>query len=518
MRPLVLALALLLPPAALAAGDASRGMPLYQKHCSQCHGVNGAADGPAALFVLPRPRIFKDLSIYKFRSTPNGELPTDDDIHRVIANGVHGTSMPAFTALTDQDRWDLVEVVKSFSPDFQDPTMTGPAVPMPEVASPQPVKDAPASRERGKQVYQDNKCWQCHGQNGRGNGSSWAELKDSDAWGKNIILPADLTQPDTWRGGATAFDVFRTISTGLNGTPMPAYSDSITVEDRWHLAHYVRSLGPEAGRPWDDTIIAINVDQIPSAGDDAAWKAIDDARDEDLEAIFTMFPNVVEPPRLYWPSVTKVHAQAVYTQTEIALRVSWNDRSESKENDVTTVYEDRDGAIHHGTHHPDQLAVQFPARRADWQKRPYFLFGDNKRGVNLWWWRADEGSIQEMNAKGLGALAAQPKEGQQVQGEALYEDGRYVLLLRRSLATADERSDVQLHPGDFAPISFHAWDGYRGELGARGAMTNWHWLYLEPPVPRAKVLAKAGLAALVVLSLLGAVVVSTKRRGRGLAS
>jgi cytochrome c oxidase cbb3-type subunit 2 len=37
-------------------------------------------------------------------------------------------------------------------------------------------------------------------------------------------------------------DIFRTMSTGLAGTPMPSYSDSLPEEDRWALSYYTFAL------------------------------------------------------------------------------------------------------------------------------------------------------------------------------------------------------------------------------------------------------------------------------------
>jgi DMSO reductase family type II enzyme heme b subunit len=509
LRCLAVAAALALASTASAAGDAQHGLVLYQKYCSQCHGTEGKGDGPASQFVLPRPRVLTDALRFKFRTSAGGNLPLDEDIHRVIHDGIHGTSMPAFSVLSEQDHDDLVAAVKTFGEDFKDPAYLADAKKIPELENMKPLPSNLASLDRGRQVYQDNKCWQCHGQQGRGDGPSWSELKDP--WG-NQILPGDLTQPDRFRSGGTVEGIFRSVTTGVE--PMPAYADSISVEDRWHLANYVRAFGPPADRPLDETVIAVKVAAIPAAGDDDGWRKIDDARDEELQASFDMFPNVVEPPRLYWASVTKVKAQAVYTDTEIALRVIWHDRSESKGSDTTTVYQDRDGAIHHGTDHPDQLAVQFPAKTSDRKQRPYFLFGDNKKAVNLWWWRGDTNAAQEMNAKGLGNLAAQPPESQALQAEHSWAEGRHVLLLRRTLTTADARNDVQFEPGDFVPMSFHAWDGFRGEVGNRGSLTNWRWLYLEPPVEQGKVMAKTLLAGLATLGVLGLVVVQTRRGAR----
>jgi cytochrome c oxidase cbb3-type subunit 2 len=48
-------------------------------------------------------------------------------------------------------------------------------------------------------------------------------------------------------------DIFRTISVGLSGTPMPAFEEAFPEEDRWALAYFVLSLSaykdPVSGEP-----------------------------------------------------------------------------------------------------------------------------------------------------------------------------------------------------------------------------------------------------------------------------
>ncbi|HEX7798403.1 MAG TPA: c-type cytochrome, partial [Vicinamibacterales bacterium] len=34
----------------------SRGKQVYDKHCVECHGIDGKGDGPAAHLLTPRPR------------------------------------------------------------------------------------------------------------------------------------------------------------------------------------------------------------------------------------------------------------------------------------------------------------------------------------------------------------------------------------------------------------------------------------------------------------------------------
>ncbi len=485
---------------AWAKGTAVEGAKVYAKRCSQCHGEKGDADGPAATFMLPRPRVLRDNAIYKFRSTSSGELPTEQDLFDIITRGLPGTAMPPFKVLPEQERWDLVAFIKSLTDDFKDSSKTKT---LPELAgNPVPPAADEASLKKGAELWKANKCWQCHGQKGRGDGESWPTLKDS--W-KNQILPANLTNLESYRGGSTPLAIYRTISTGVNGTPMPAYADSIKPAERWHLVNYVLSLAPKPKDKRDDKIVAVRTDKLPATDDDKAWQLAPVAR-------FATFSNVIESPRLYWRSVEFVMVQALYTEREIALRVQWDDRSNSKGSNVSKKYADRDATIYSGTDHPDQMAVQFPAGiQTDPKVRPYILFGDKKLAVNLWWFRADKERATELNGKGSGSLSYQDPASQDVKATTSHAEGRYTVVMRRALTTADEKIDAQFAPGAFVPIAFHVWDGDRGEVGTRRALTAWYWLYLKEPVPTRAYLVPP-VAFVVTFGLLCGLVVLLRRR------
>src|SRR6185503_14302937 len=56
---------------------------------------------------------------FKFRTTSSGQLPTDEDLFRTISRGADGTGMPPWAyLLADDDRWALVDYVKSFDSRF----------------------------------------------------------------------------------------------------------------------------------------------------------------------------------------------------------------------------------------------------------------------------------------------------------------------------------------------------------------------------------------------------------------
>jgi len=206
----------------------------YQRYCVGCHGVDGDGAGPAAEFLDPKPRDFRR-GVYKFRTTPSGSLPTDEDIYRTITRGVHGTSMPSWVLLPEKTRLGIVMYVKSFSPDFADSDAYAPPV-----AIPYPPKDltSAANVEGGRAVYEQMRCTACHGDQGRGDGPSSPHLTDD--WGQPIT-PFDFTSGPL-KGGSGVRDIYRTFTTGLNGTPMPAYQLSLSEEQRWQLVAYILSL------------------------------------------------------------------------------------------------------------------------------------------------------------------------------------------------------------------------------------------------------------------------------------
>ena len=87
---------------------------LYRKHCVHCHGITGDGRGPTARFLNPYPRDYRP-GVYKFKSTFNPAKPTDEDLHRVLVNGVPGTAMPSFSLLPGSEVESLVEYVKYLS-------------------------------------------------------------------------------------------------------------------------------------------------------------------------------------------------------------------------------------------------------------------------------------------------------------------------------------------------------------------------------------------------------------------
>ena len=209
------------------------GKQVYDQKCAHCHGDNGDANSVTTAYLRPAPRDFTS-GIYKFRSTASVELPIDDDIKRSIREGMPTTSMPAWRGiLSETDITNVVYYIKTFNDDFAGEFGNPTPIDIPKA----PRYDA-ANLERGRQVYEENQCSDCHGDQGRSNGKSAPTLNDD--W-DHPIRPADLTKRWTFRASPTREDVYRTFMTGLTGSPMPSYED-IPEEDRWALVDYIWSL------------------------------------------------------------------------------------------------------------------------------------------------------------------------------------------------------------------------------------------------------------------------------------
>ncbi|MDE2089197.1 MAG: c-type cytochrome, partial [Gammaproteobacteria bacterium] len=235
---LLLAVPVALPGQAAAANGqtVAEGKALYQSKCAVCHGMDGKGEGPAAYLVYPKPRDFTK-GIFKIRSTPT--LPTDDDLFRTITQGMPGSAMPSWAILTEAQRRALVAYVKSFSTVFNGQQLK-------PVVVPTPPKETAEMIAQGRQLYKDAGCEACHGPTGEGNGPSAATLKDD--WGYRVV-PYNFTVPARMKGGYTPSDVFRRLTVGVGGTPMPAFGDVLDEGQRWAVAYYVLSLGKAGKAP-----------------------------------------------------------------------------------------------------------------------------------------------------------------------------------------------------------------------------------------------------------------------------
>jgi len=134
----------------------------------------------------------------------------------------------------------------------------------------------------------------------------------------------------------------------------------------------------------------------------------------------------------------------------------------------------------------DSVALQFPVKLKSGAKKPHFFRGDTSNPVNLWVWKSDlddagSNPVVDSNANGFKKpLKAQPEAGQQVQGKGVWKNGRWRVVMKRSLQTG-ERGDIQFKKGEMIPMAFNAWDGSNGEHGMIMSLSAWSFLYLDVP-------------------------------------
>ena len=216
-------------------GHAPVGGQIYKRFCIGCHGPLGDGQGENAQWIDPKPRNFT-VAIFRCRSTPTGTLPLDSDLYDTIGRGMLNSNMPHWLPLKNQDRADLVAYVKHFSPRW---TTEKPGTPIVIPAEP------PVTAERIKQgrvLFQKLECWKCHGVTGQGNGPSADTLTDDE---NHPIKPFNFHDSQRFKCGSTDQDMYRDFMTGLDGSPMPSFSDNVKPEEAWALVMYLRTLQPE---------------------------------------------------------------------------------------------------------------------------------------------------------------------------------------------------------------------------------------------------------------------------------
>jgi cytochrome c len=499
------------------------GKKLYLKFCSQCHGEKGDGEGYATPHLFPKPRNFTTAK-FKVRTTPNGALPTHQDLVAIIRRGMPYTSMPDWPTLSDQEVTDLAYFITTFSPDFSNPENAPQPVPLPSAP-----KATNESIELGKKLYVESGCVKCHGNLGRGDGPSASTLVDD--WGQSIRA-ADLAQSWTFRGGSSQEDIFRTMSTGFNGTPMPSFLEALQPEQRWAITDFIVSLSGNNGPGYTNLVVARHVqDPIDVAKGAASFESAPAAR-------FPIVGQIMEPGRAFHPPTTSVTVQAIYDAESIALLVRWHDMSAQKtgkngpslpvppqeeewvpgpgaaagesggasaggskgsvfgEAEVaptTAGQAQPPGSAQQPVADPfaeaevaqagqpsefsDAVSIQIPSQVPTGARKPYFIFGDAQNSVDLWFFDLARPDPLQFTGRGSGDIA--PNDTGDLTGVASYDQGEWSVIFKRPLRAT---SGAPFSPGQFLPIAFSVWDGFSRERGNRRGLTIWYSLYVEPEV------------------------------------
>lgn len=256
---------------------------LYREHCVHCHGVTGDGRGPTAEFLNPYPRDYRR-GLFKFKSTPAADPPTDEDLHRIMVEGIPGTAMPSFRLLSQDEREALVHYVRYLSirgqveralleATFQTGDIDLANISLEQIKAPENIElvraivadvvtrwaqadsnatevpPPPSNFEtlesiaRGRELFYGPiaNCVKCHGETALGDG----QTSDYDEWTKEIFpnepdkvkqfvgtgaaLPPRPIRPrnlrlNVFRGGRRPIDLYWRIRNGILASGMPAAS------------------------------------------------------------------------------------------------------------------------------------------------------------------------------------------------------------------------------------------------------------------------------------------------------
>lgn len=491
------------------------GKKVYFKRCVWCHGIEGEGNGPSADRLFTRPRNFIQ-GTFKIRWTDSGDLPLDQNLIDTVKNGLPGSAMPSWSGILSEDEIEaVVQFVKSLvqDRDFADedeevyvqdfgsnPWGTkGPY----HFGVPQEDIDA------GKEIFLKNKCFECHGGEGRGDGNP--TMKDD--WGF-AIMAADWQQCWNFRGSRRnhfdPFNIVRTISTGMNGTPMPNFKDKITIEDRWKLAAFVNSLCPRkkidrlTNKPINDFLIKSKrrIGAVSTDFNDPMWQAPDDddrikSRASDYEGnqywhFVAVAGQITRGERNFKPKVDNLWVMSNWSEEEQAIYylVEYHNRFLS----VDPAY-------------PDAVAIQWPGQLEELfgAEKPYFIFGDSKKPVDVW--KANfmvkdysdtaapnpngydlDVTVEELVGNGFEAIFPKETPGGVQVVNSKYHQGRVKIMFKRSLMTENpDKTDVQIPIKTYIPIAFMEWSGWAQEHDEHMAISTWLYTILEPDLPKSLV-------------------------------
>ena len=514
------------------------GKKVYFKRCVWCHGVEGVGDGPSHDRLFTKPRNFTQ-GTFKIRWTDSGELPRDQDLINTVTHGLPGSAMPSWAGILSKDEIEaVVQFVKSLVQDREfsdeDETMLDTVTelgPNPWGATGPYYQGIPQEAiDEGKKIMVANKCFECHGGEGRGDGNPTME----DDWGFPI-LAANWQHCWNFRGSRRnhydPFNVARAVSTGLNGTPMPNFKDRINIEDRWKLAAFVNSLCPRkkidklTNKPIPDFLISVKYTdgEIASKISDPMWQA----PDHDPKIIERSEEQENNPRKNY----IALSGQITFGERNFKPKADnlWVSARWNKDQGIYYLVEYDNRFLSTDAEYPEAVAIQFPAKLQDLfgAEKPYFIFGDSKKPVDLW--KAslmpkdysatnapkEEGyqldvTVEELNGNGYNALNPKETEPTVKVVDAIFHQGRVKVMFQRTLTT-DGDMDVQIPAESFIPVAFMQWSGFDKEIDEHMAVSTWYYTILEPQVDTGQMLTMSFMMAGIFVGLQGWLVWMTNR-------
>ena len=222
---------------------------------------------------------------------------------------------------------------------------------------------------------------------------------------------------------------------------------------------------------------------LPNAADDAEWKKVS-------PMTIPLSGQVITRPVWPEPTVRALTVRSVHNGTEIAFLLEWQDNTK---NDRLTPGTFRDG-----------VAIGLPLGDAP----AFFCMGQLDHYINIWHWKADwqsdidrraarasekkEGgvrtfeviprrvsSVEDLIGGGFSTLTTKERQGR-VQGQAVWRDGVWHVVMRRPLMGEEQENEATLVPGRIKTVSFAVWNGENKERNGQKAVAPWFQLSIDP--------------------------------------
>lgn len=482
------------------------GKELYTKYCMACHGEQGDGKGIYAKYIYPKPRDFT-AGVFKLRSTPTGSVPTDEDLENTIKKGMLGTGMPSFAYLSDEKIKAIISYIKKFATkctgkkciNFFEARKAQP------IELPEKIEKTDELLAQGAKFYKEVQCGKCHGDSGKGDGHGVEELKDR--WGYPV-KPRDFTKGE-YIGGNSEIDLLKRFLTGMDGSPMPSFIDSIKEmagNDKekekqllWGLVYYVKSLEEKnikiATPPKDNTIVVTSVPENFTFDFNAkGWENA---------------PVYEIPLNRLWQTNNNykiAYIKILHNNSKIGFFIEWDDQTGDFSNFKVGEF-------------PDMIALQF-----SFEEEPPFLgMGSKEHPTNIWLYRADReekitgvnkiypnlandllttvpqeadifytsktagnlrmadilpSSVEDLNAKGAQTIATQSINEQNVKGMGRWKNNKWQVVLVRDLKTS-YKWDIQFDKNKKIPFAIAIWNGSEKDRNGQKFISTWFYLIIK---------------------------------------
>ncbi len=222
---------------------------------------------------------------------------------------------------------------------------------------------------------------------------------------------------------------------------------------------------------------------LPHAPEDSAWGRIP-------AMTIPLSGQVITRPVWPEPSARALTVRSLHNGQDIAFLLEWQDNTK---NDRLTPGTFRDG-----------VAIGLPLGDAP----AFFCMGQLDHYINIWHWKADwqsdidrraartsekkEGgvrtfeviprrisSVEDLIGGGFSTLTTKDKQGR-VQGQALWKDGVWHVVMHRPLVSEEQENEATLIPGRVQTVSFAVWNGENKERNGQKSVAPWFQLSIDP--------------------------------------